>query len=426
MSIKGDDARTNVYGQLSVNPLAADSGVNHGVNLWHPGDRRFGMFMSTPGKGKGLGGGDVPDGGIAAHSVRFTTGNNPAHGFVFQNSDGKALMSIKGDDGRLNTYGDLNANGNVRLNGTVTAPNGHTIHNDGRQHISAGEILYLLPKSGVQIGREWGGTGSLNVQGDLSVGGKNNLTSGGWAVGNGFMAPGSLTIGDINQNYGNGNNWNKSTAGLLMECADKTEIAVHDAGTRVASLMQYDGPTNQITLGRDMAWGPTGGINMAGPVNIQGKWRLGDTGDDWLRINAPGRSDGNGYYGGVAAGRLWTANGGVVTGSDSRMKDNVIDIDKVNADNILKLNPKAYTYKDDKDKRQRFGFIAQDVEKVYPNMVTNGPNGFKSMNYDDIIPLTVANIKDIRKSIPDNKSLCIDGVCLNKNDLINLKKLSSL
>jgi hypothetical protein len=50
----------------------------------------------------------------------------------------------------------------------------------------------------------------------------------------------------------------------------------------------------------------------------------------------------------------------------------------------------------------------------------------KSLNYDDIIPLTVANIKDIRKSIPDNKSLCIDGVCLNKNDLINLKKLSSL
>ncbi len=31
------------------------------------------------------------------------------------------------------------------------------------------------------------------------------------------------------------------TAGLMMECSNYTEIYVHDAGTRVASLMYYDG-----------------------------------------------------------------------------------------------------------------------------------------------------------------------------------------
>ena len=103
------------------------------------------------------------------------------------------------------------------------------------------------------------------------------------------------------------------------------------------------------------------------------------------------------------------------------MKDNVIDINKTNADNLLKLNPKAYTYKDDKDQRQRFGFIAQDVEKVYPNMVSEGANGMKSLNYDDIIPLTVANIKDLKQSLPDKETLCLGDVCINKEQLRQIK-----
>ena len=45
-------------------------------------------------------------------------------------------------------------------------------------------------------------------------------------------------------------------AGLLFECLDNTEIAVHDAGNRVSSLIQYQGGTTpMITIGRDMFWG---------------------------------------------------------------------------------------------------------------------------------------------------------------------------
>jgi len=167
-------------------------------------------------------------------------------------------------------------------------------------------------------------------------------------------------------------------------------------------------------------------INANGPLNISGKWRLGDTGDDWLRMNAPGRGDMNGYAGGFAAGRLWTAQGGLA-GSDIRMKDNVNDINQTDVDKLLQLNSKSYNYIDDDSKRQRFGFIAQDVEKLYPDMVRDGANGMKSLNYDDIIPLTVENIKNINKKInslaPNNKQVCLDGVCLTKDDIIKLKNL---
>ena len=39
-------------------------------------------------------------------------------------------------------------------------------------HISGDELLYLLHKSGVVVGREWGGTGNLTVEGDIILKGR--------------------------------------------------------------------------------------------------------------------------------------------------------------------------------------------------------------------------------------------------------------
>src|SRR4051812_5648672 len=75
-------------------------------------------------------------------------------------------------DGRLGV-GTTAPSARLTVNGDLTftaAPT--TIRADGgRLHITGGEILYLLNKNGVTIGKEWGGTGSLTVQGDLLAGG---------------------------------------------------------------------------------------------------------------------------------------------------------------------------------------------------------------------------------------------------------------
>jgi hypothetical protein len=91
------------------------------------------------------------------------------------------------------------------------------------------------------------GNGSLIANGLMNVTGTNP-----YAVPNGFMAAGSLTIGG-DQNYGGGSGWTSNTAGLLMECKDATEIAIHDYGARVVSFMYYVG--NQLSIGRNMGWG---------------------------------------------------------------------------------------------------------------------------------------------------------------------------
>ena len=69
---------------------------------------------------------------------------------------------------------DFWTEGNITQLGDMTHfQNGwHVIAADGRMHIQAGEVLYLLPKDGVIIGREWGGNGNLIVEGDATVSGK--------------------------------------------------------------------------------------------------------------------------------------------------------------------------------------------------------------------------------------------------------------
>ena len=89
-----------------------------------------------------------------------------------------------------------------------------------------------------------------------------------------IMQNGSLTIGDILLNYGNGTNWTTNTSGLLLECLDNTEIAIHDSGNRVASFMLYQGgATPMFTIGRDMFWGSVP-LTIANNLKVSGTTTL--------------------------------------------------------------------------------------------------------------------------------------------------------
>ena len=116
----------------------------------------------------------------------------------------------------------------------------------------------------------------LDVQGDINSTGKINI--GDYAVAQGYMTSRTLTLGSTSSDYGGGSNWNTNTAAILLECSNNTEIAVHDGGTRVASLMHYEGSPNRITIGRDMGWGTISSVRMYGsqsypnrPVAMVGK-----------------------------------------------------------------------------------------------------------------------------------------------------------
>jgi hypothetical protein len=94
-------------------------------------------------------------------------------------------------------------------------------------------------------------------------------------------------------------------------------------------------------------------------------------------------------------------NGSIFNPSDINLKKNIEPITNDKSNSIINLEPVEFNYKDDKLQRKHLGFIAQDVEKIYPELVTGGENDVKSINYVEFIPLLVLKIQNQQKEIDE-------------------------
>lgn len=113
------------------------------------------------------------------------TNNNPAQGWS------RVLLETGGRTGIGTTTPTeaLHVVGNIRGTGNLLLPASTTINAPGRLHISGDEILYLLNRNGVTIGKEWGGNGNLNAQGIITAGAVTS-TPAGYSI---YAASGVLT-----------------------------------------------------------------------------------------------------------------------------------------------------------------------------------------------------------------------------------------
>ena len=90
------------------------------------------------------------------------------------------------------------------------------------------------------------------------------------------------------------------------------------------------------------------------------------------------------------------------TRSDIQLKKNIEDLNDNHLDKLDKLLPKSYNFK--KDDIKHFGFIAQDVEKEFPSLVSTDNEGMKSINYLEMIPLLLHKINDLERKIDELKN----------------------
>jgi TolA-binding protein len=112
-----------------------------------------------------------------------------------------------------------------------------------------------------------------------------------------------------------------------------------------------------------------------------------------------------------------TANGYVNTdgtwgsSSDINLKKNIFPIPSI-LNNILALNPVSYDFKTEKDGTiSHIGFIAQEVEKLFPELVSTGPDGIKGISYAMFTPL-------LTKAIQQQQTQ-ITGITENQNKIVN-------
>jgi autotransporter adhesin len=87
-----------------------------------------------------------------------------------------------------------------------------------------------------------------------------------------------------------------------------------------------------------------------------------------------------------------TIAGDLSINSDARLKANIISLGSTLA-KVLQIDGKSYTMKKDENKKQKIGVLAQDIEKVFPELVSES-NNIKSVNYQGLVPVLINALKE--------------------------------
>jgi len=82
-----------------------------------------------------------------------------------------------------------------------------------------------------------------------------------------------------------------------------------------------------------------------------------------------------------------------ILSSDASLKENVVNLPD-GLKKLLELRPVNFTWKDKRDEKEHIGFIAQEVEKIIPDVVKdNGEH--KSISYGKITPVLAAGMQEM-------------------------------
>jgi hypothetical protein len=69
--------------------------------------------------------------------------------------------------------------------------------------------------------------------------------------------------------------------------------------------------------------------------------------------------------------------------------------------------------------KKHFGLIAQDLQKVYPELVYEEDNGYLSVNYVELIPLLIQSIKELKAEIDELSSASITPRAATASDALS-------
>jgi hypothetical protein len=193
---------------------------------------------------------------------------------------------------------------------------------------------------------------------------------------------------------------------------------VIDRGWAQFNIWHHDGERGRdmLRIGKfgNFALGPNTGLETGitlrvGPSDYSGKATAKIHASNWA-IYYDWPSD---WWGGLETFDIVCASiksWGITHRSDERYKQNIITLDRMrDSERLLSLRPVSYELKPDVmgPKGTHFGFIAQEVQQVFPELVTSsGEENYLSVNYVELIPHLVnvlqkqqAEIDELRAEI---------------------------
>jgi hypothetical protein len=109
--------------------------------------------------------------------------------------------------------------------------------------------------------------------------------------------------------------------------------------------------------------------------------------------------------------------------SDQRLKENINSLEN-SLDKVMQLKGISFTWRSNPEYGTRIGFIAQEFEKVIPELVfTNEVDGYKGINYAEISAVIVEAVKEQQRIIEHLKAENDRLKAENESTSKNLKKI---
>ena len=307
--------------------------------------------------------------------VRLSTSNPSNHGDIGSNavdlSYQNSTSSTKGATGFAATaLGYLTtASGN-----RSTATGNNTIAS-GHQSTSMGELTTASGRETLASGNSTTASGDYSTAMGLSTtaSGAQSTAMGRLTTASGIssLALGYSTTSSGHQSISAGNS---STASASYS----TSIGYGSVASDFASVVigQYNSSGSSVTNNATS-------FNTANTAFVIGNGTDSSNKSDAFKVM---------FNGDATVGNDLTVEGDVVINSDMRLKANILSLGST-LYKLLQIDGKTYTMKRDATKKQKIGVLAQDIEKVFPELVVEN-KGVKSVNYQGLVPVLINALKE--------------------------------
>jgi hypothetical protein len=189
-------------------------------------------------------------------------------------------------------------------------------------------------------------------------------------------------------------NSNLSFTGTTLQISDAGGTLSQDLGTFNGNLIittngrlgvRESSPITDLQINQsDGLIGGTGGLTLSRSTN----WKIMHTGSHLSFVEDN-----------VRRAYIETGTGNYVTVSDETQKKDVEPLGTVMAD-VLRLKPVEYRYNtQDEAAAMNYGFIAQDVAAIFPELTRTAEDGTLGLSYADFGVLAIASIQEQQAQI---------------------------
>lgn len=281
------------------------------------------------------------------------------------------------------------SSGEARLDLTATNGGGRTfnLYSGGGGNVGAGTFAIAEGGATQRFLIEGGGSGEsarITNNGKLLIGTTTNSGSNLVVAGNLGTNVGNNASSIRITNTATGN-YASIGAGVVGSTNDGMQFSVDGA-----SKMFIDG-TGRLIIG-PTAW--NGGANNSGLMIKTSSTSSGVfamTIDDSANANIFNfRCDGSAYN--------KTGTWGTI--SDKNLKENIVDATP-KLDDLMALKVRNFNFKSDESKTKQIGFVAQEMESVFPGLIAEDSEGYKSVKTTVLIPMLVKAIQEQQSLIKD-------------------------